>query len=775
MKRLIVVALVVGCGREAARAPTAEEPAAEGYARKASLPRPARAQGLSGLRGDVSDEALAGNGMAATGSVAGNAYGGIVEKAPLVSRRARASPPPQEPAAEEVPPTRAWFPETFLFAPLVVTDRGGAATVSVRVPDRLTTWRVLALAHSRAGAQAGAETSFLGTLPAYVDPVVPSFLMVGDDVRLPVQVVNTTDESLALPLAIEVEGAAPVKVGGTVLKVGGTIRLGPQGRSVSYVPVRASKAGRVTLRASLGRHDAVERSFPVLPTGRPLIETRRGTLAAARSLEVVLPAGIDGASARLVVFPGPLALLRAELAGAAARSEPAGDAYALLLAGRGEALLRTLGGEPASKELRALGVVAAQRVIRATRSPDPLTAALYTEAALAHPNNPVLSRLGERLADTVAAGQRPDGTFVGTSGWTLQRLLVVSAQCLRAVRAASQSGAAAGRQRAVRVSLRARAAFERNIDRVDDAYTAAAILAAGVLEGAPRERLRKKVREELRQADDGARSLPVARGVVRADGLPPSIPEATALALLALRDDPASAALISDVGASLLSSYDPERGFGDGQTNLLALAAVLSLFRDPLPPSVTVTLAQDGRALAERVLEGPKLREALAFEAPLATAAGRHVYEIRAQPPVAGLAYALALKGFVPWPRDPPKGGLELTVESPKEARVGRPVEIGLRAAAPAGLDITIRHALPAGVQADIASLDALVSAGTIQRYRREDGVVVFDVAARAAGQLFSARYRAIPTMAGTLTSGASVIRVSAGAHEVPPIRWVVR
>ncbi|MDX2009275.1 MAG: hypothetical protein SFW67_03745, partial [Myxococcaceae bacterium] len=31
-------------------------------------------------------------------------------------------------------PTRAWFPETFLFEPLVVTDSNGRATVPVKVP-----------------------------------------------------------------------------------------------------------------------------------------------------------------------------------------------------------------------------------------------------------------------------------------------------------------------------------------------------------------------------------------------------------------------------------------------------------------------------------------------------------------------------------------------------------------------------------------------------------------------------------------------------------------
>ena len=77
----------------------------------------------------------------------------------------------------------------------------------VKVPDRLTTWRVLALAHSRQGGQAGAVTSFLGTLPTYVDPVVPAFLLAGDEVRLPVQVVNTTDAEVASPLALDAANA----------------------------------------------------------------------------------------------------------------------------------------------------------------------------------------------------------------------------------------------------------------------------------------------------------------------------------------------------------------------------------------------------------------------------------------------------------------------------------------------------------------------------------------------------------------------------------------
>ncbi|MFP2903118.1 alpha-2-macroglobulin family protein [Corallococcus sp. 4LFB] len=151
-------------------------------------------QSAAALAGDASFDGMASESlqrktMKSFGSA--NAYddeggsrggGGRAEPPKAAAPVAEMAAPP-EPEMEEAPgdavggkdgaaaaPTRAWFPETFLFEPLVVTDANGQATVPVRVPDRLTQWRVLALAHSRSGAQAGAVTSFAGTLPTYVDP-----------------------------------------------------------------------------------------------------------------------------------------------------------------------------------------------------------------------------------------------------------------------------------------------------------------------------------------------------------------------------------------------------------------------------------------------------------------------------------------------------------------------------------------------------------------------------------------------------------------------------
>ena len=60
------------------------------------------------------------------------------------------------------------------------------------------------------------------------------------------------------------------------------------------------------------------------------------------------------------------------------------------------------------------------------------------------------------VAAQVATAQRPDGTCQGADGWTLQRLLVATADCTQAVRAgAAQS--TAGKQRSAVFSVRASA------------------------------------------------------------------------------------------------------------------------------------------------------------------------------------------------------------------------------------------------------------------------------------------------------------------------------
>lgn len=676
------------------------------------------------------------------------------------------APPADDHAKTPEGPTRAWFPETFLFEPLVVTDDGGSATVRVRVPDRLTTWRVLALAHARTGAQGGTTARFLGTLPTYVDLVVPEVLVRGDEVRLPIQIVNTTDAPVTAALTLEVDHA-------TVTGGGATRTVPANGSVIEYARLRADRAGTITLRAGLRGGDAVIRTIDVVPAGQPVTTTRSGTLAAPRTLTIDAPAGSDPATdrARLLVFPGALALLRSELSASTARGGVADDAYALLLAGRAPALLTALGGAVEPDVLRTLAIVTSQRAIRAARTLDVERATLLTEAALAHEGNPVLTRLGERAAAYLVQQQRPDGTFGGGDGWTLQRVLVTTAAATRAARTAMTTSA--GTQRALNVSIRAAGAFERNAAQITDGYTAAAMLASGAVTGPLVDTLRARVKDALKPSTDGAQYLAIDDGVVRPDGARPTVAEATALAALALAGDPT--APVADLGATLLGSYDPARGWGDGRTNLIAMLAVLALFETPIPPDVKITLTMDGKPVAEGVLAADKLRDVLALDVPAPGLAGAHTWAITATPAVAGLGYSLALSSWVPWQPSPTRGGLELSLLPSVTATVGAPTELTVRAIAPSGVPLTITHALPAGVQVDTPSLDALVSAGALTSYEVATGKVTLEAPALQPGATFAATYRVIPTLAGSLRSPPSTLAAGGTEIPVPPTSWVIR
>ncbi len=672
--------------------------------------------------------------------------------------------------AEPPKAPRAWFPETFVWAPLLVTDTEGRGQLSAKIPDRLTTWRILALGHSRAGSLAAAEARFLGTLPVYVDPVVPAFLTAGDEVRLPIQVVNTTDSPVAKVLVVSVQGAVsrPLRA---------PIKLPPRGSALELVSLRADRAGMVLLKASLGAADSIERTFNVEPSGRPVRLERSGTLAAPRSFELEAPpdAEREGAKAVLTVLPGALALLKSELVASGLRGGVANDGYSLLLAGRASELLKALGAEVDAETLRTMKIVAMQRALRHARAPELDAAVLLAGAALAHPGDAVLERLGDRLVSTILVAQRPDGTFGGQTGYTLQRLLVITAEGARAVGAHTKTAIAKNRAQGAR--LRARGAFERYLGQVDDPFTAAVILSSGAVSGSMANTLLERVTKAIVTREDGSKVLPVPEGVVRSDGVAPSEVEATAHAALALLSQNADKLLAMDLGSALLSSYRPSMGWGDGRANLTCLYAVLELFKEPIPENVAIILEQGGVEVTRGTLSGQALREVLKLTGTPPRSAGKHGWTVRAEPPVPGLGFSLSVEVYVPWTSDARKGGLELKV-SVGAASVGTKARIDVLATAPADVALDVEIPLPAAVSADEASLETLVSSGEISSFRVEDGKVAVVVPPREPGKLVSFGFSASPTLAGKLHAAAPSLAPSGRAHEavfVAPPEWIVK
>lgn len=743
--------------------PSAPPPVTEPSAMADALSQAGGLGGI-GMKGRGGGGGGYGSGIGALGSVAKKAASPKM----MALKVAEAEEKPSDGKSEggEAAPTRAWFPETFLFEPLVVTDGSGHATVPVKVPDRLTTWRVLALAHSRQGGQAGAATSFLGTLPTYVEPVVPPMLYAGDQVVLPIQVVNTTEREVSSPLRLESSGV--------LSSSGSTVKVAAGGNVVQNVSLTAPRPGPLTLKATLGSTDAVERVIDVKPAGQRETVTHGGTLAAPRTFSLSGPANALPGSEQVVlrVFPGALGLVRSELSAAPGRGGVAEDAYLLQLLGSAPALLRALGEEPNTSVIRDLSVLATQRVMRHSRAPSVDSATLLAEAALAHPENPVLARLGERLATQVAQAQRPDGTCQGADGWTLQRLLVTTGDCLRAVKASQ--GSPRAKQRFTAVSLKAAGAYERNLGRINDPYTAAAALASGAVTGTVAEKLKAIVLAGISSGGEGA-SLTVPSGVVRADGLVPSSIEATALAVLALEGD--AKAPMADLGTTLLGAYDPFMGWGDGRTNLLALRAITTIFKDKVPPGVKISLARDGKVLSTGELTPETLKSVLVLEAEATGSSGDHSWSVTAEPPVPGLGYTLGLVAYVPW-KPSSEAGLELETTLSEPLTVGKAAELSMTAAYPGGTAMKLRLGLPAAVQHDTPSLDALVTAGTITRYETEDGAITLHLPQVASGDTWAGKLKVIPTLAGKLQAQPTTLSVeyrTDRAKTFVPKAWTIK
>jgi hypothetical protein len=389
----LVLFALPACGRASKEAsPASAAPAAQEFAKLRSRDEEesdnkerqrAKKAAAPGRRAALLGGKGGGEGGAADKAEADSSFAGLVANAPAE---------PEAPA-DAAPATRAWFPEAFLFEPRTVTDAQGAASLAFKIPDRLTTWRILGLAHTRQGQQAGALAEVLGTLPVYVEPVVPSFLTSGDEVRLPIQIVNTTEGRVDKTLKIRAEGGLLSSAGTRAISLAG-------GRTaVETVVLKANKPGSLELYAELAGTDAITRAIPVRPRGLPVVEERGGTLAAPRTLELTLPSGVDREATELdlAVYPGALAVLRSELAGAGLRGDASDAAYALQLSGRAQDLATSLGGEVDLELVRTLRIASIQRALRSLRTPSVQGSILFAEAAAAHRNEPLLSRLGERL------------------------------------------------------------------------------------------------------------------------------------------------------------------------------------------------------------------------------------------------------------------------------------------------------------------------------------------------------------------------------------------
>jgi hypothetical protein len=224
------------------------------------------------------------------------------------------------------------FLDTAYWAPAVVTDEKGEATVTFALPDNLTEWRALARAVTTDTMVGQATVQVVVSQDIVVRPALPRFLVQGDETTLTAVVHNFAERAVSATVGIEVEGLVlaeadaekllTVPAGGwavagwpaVVEGAGG--HAGTEAGADGAVPAGDSPAeARVTVRAMatyggarLAGRDAVEMALPVYPLAVPEVAAFAGTLTPSRpteTLTVTLPADALEGLSRLEINLAP--------------------------------------------------------------------------------------------------------------------------------------------------------------------------------------------------------------------------------------------------------------------------------------------------------------------------------------------------------------------------------------------------------------------------------------------------------------------------------------
>ncbi len=109
-------------------------------------------------------------------------------------------------SAPEGVEVREEFADTAFWSPRVTTDSEGKASVTVTLPDNLTTWvaRTVGLTAKTVVGEATAEV--VATKPLLVRPVAPRFFVVDDRAQLAANVSNNTDAALSVDVGLSTGG-----------------------------------------------------------------------------------------------------------------------------------------------------------------------------------------------------------------------------------------------------------------------------------------------------------------------------------------------------------------------------------------------------------------------------------------------------------------------------------------------------------------------------------------------------------------------------------------
>jgi hypothetical protein len=119
--------------------------------------------------------------------------------------------PSAKPISNEGIQIRKNFNETAFFFPDLTTDAAGNVSFSFTIPEALTQWKLMTLAHDKELASGYSEKTVITQKPMMVQPNAPRFIREGDRMELVTKVVNMSDKEITGTVQLELIDAATNK------------------------------------------------------------------------------------------------------------------------------------------------------------------------------------------------------------------------------------------------------------------------------------------------------------------------------------------------------------------------------------------------------------------------------------------------------------------------------------------------------------------------------------------------------------------------------------
>ncbi len=213
---------------------------------------------------------------------------------------------------------RSDFRTTAFFRAFVRTGADGSARVAFRLPDNVTTFRVIAVAASQGDRFGSGESPLVSTKALVIRAALPRFVRPGDEF-VAGGVVNARDGRIS-DIDVSASAAGMALVGDSTHHLA-LAASGSEARFHWRVPEGDSVRVRLAVRAAASR-DAVSVRLAIRPDYTPRAHTLAGVVRDSARVQFVLPAGIDAGRSRLTIRVGSSPMPTIEMAGQYLTSYP---------------------------------------------------------------------------------------------------------------------------------------------------------------------------------------------------------------------------------------------------------------------------------------------------------------------------------------------------------------------------------------------------------------------------------------------------------------------